>query len=359
MFDHISPHSVDDNNNDIRICIFESYIAKYVLLNQEIFKPVSFKVLDQLENLFTPHTDNHQKLLNLLAEVKPKTFRLEREIYSVFSTLTLEYPGYDSFQAIRDKFSLPAFNFLLKVLADNVLKPSIQPPHPYGMFSRRSPYSPTRTPELFSDSNRGVVEVELEESMTSKAIGIVADQYRPPELLNFYNKNIYPSMYLYKPNETSSVAKWLRNHKLPVISGSSGSTELLFSRILPLLELNQEEKFTLFFGQAMDMAAQGHHSFFECVIVAEHFKLETCLTAETDLVSFYLHWIPGTIKTSEVFHKFLNPLKSLLKDYTVNNIPKYDSDILNHSFIPLSNLPSSHAESSNFHSIARLTEVTP
>jgi hypothetical protein len=125
---------------------------------------------------------------------------------------------------------------------------------------------------------------------------------------------ICPAKFTYQPNEESYIALWLRSRHLPVIAGSSGSTETLFSGILPLVSLDPEEIEIIVFSQACNMVANGHHSLFEALKVADHFGLK--IRDTKSLFEFYIQCIPASIKSDPAFSKFINEpiIKELLED---------------------------------------------
>lgn len=317
-----SAYQTDSKNNLISVCLFESYFAKETIEHQDIFKDSYLKLLDALENFLRGEGEN-KLLLNEILKHKPKRFNLDREVFSSFSCLNQQFPGYNSFQSIKQNFSLSASNYLIKLIADHILKlpEQLAASNSFfsGQYNLRSPYSPLRVAELFHESNRGVTEIDCD-LVSSKSLGIVEEQYQPNNLQDYYEHEIYPSMYLYEPKEDSYVAEWLRKRNLPIISGSSGSTELLFSYVFPLANLSKDEKKLIIFAQAMDMVAHGHHSLFEALIVAEHFKLDACLSGDVDLLSYYLHWVPQGVKETLWFNTFLkeNSTVPVIKGYKLN-----------------------------------------
>jgi hypothetical protein len=100
------------------------------------------------------------------------------------------------------------------------------------------------------------------------------------------------------------VANWLYDRNLPVISGTSGSVEQLFSRILPLVSLSREEIKLAVIAEATALIAMGHHSLFECMLVADRYGYKFKETAT--LLDFYLQCIPEPIKEHPDFRIFLN-----------------------------------------------------
>lgn len=305
----------DKKGNLVNVCLFESYLARHVLSQTSNYQELCLKILTQIENFFKPGENENYPYLKEIASDDPR-LSLDRRVFSLFTTLSQKYPGYDSLDSIKNNFSLSVFLYFLKLMADRLLKRQYSDPD-LGFF-KRSPYSPERPVELFSEKNRGVTVLGLDEEVSSQALGIMDDEYCPEDLQFFYETPGCPAKYYYMPDEQSSVATWLRERCLPIISGASGSTELLFARILPLLRLPLKEQEILFFIQAMDMVAQGHHSFFESALVAEHFHLKRSASVPIALIDFYLDWVPDTLKSQPSFHAFMSEKGSLLASYMIN-----------------------------------------
>lgn len=334
---------VDSKSNLINVCLFESYLAKCVLENQTIFQNSFLTMISGIQYFF----ESKSPKLDQLLQTKPKRFNLDRELFSIFTCLRIEYPGYDSFQSLKERpFNLSACCYFIKLLADKILKPDYSPSSSPSFFpngqEKRSPYSPLRPSLLFDNENRGVIDLETDVVPTT-SIGIVESAHQPDDLKSYFQREIYPSMSLYVPKEDSYVALWLRKRNLPVISGSSGSTELLFSRIFPLIEISPEEMKMIIFAQALDMVAQGHHSFFETILVAEFFNLGHFPMEKTDLLTFYMHWVPPFILRMPWFNQFLQENLSVraVQNYNVSpeetSVERSDRNqsitTLEHSFV--------------------------
>jgi len=309
---------VDSKGNLISVCLFESYLSKCALDNQGIFKESFLAMVTGLELFFK----SPSPALDQIIQSKPPRFDLNRELYSIFTCLNTEYPRYDSFESFKElPFNLSACCYLVKLIADKILKPDYSSPSSQGMFAgspdKRSPYSPWRPALLFSEANRGVIDIGKGRALPTKSIGIVEEPFQPRDLKNYFTNKKYPSMAIYRPNEDSFVGQWLRKRNLPIISGSSGSTELLFSRIFKVINLNLEYINMINIGQTFDMIAQGHHSFFEAILVAEFFNLGHFPTKPINLLSFYLHWIPLSILEAPWFEEFIlnNPNVQPLAHY--------------------------------------------
>ncbi len=310
----------DERNNIVSITLFESYLAKFTLDNQSHAKVFYQKLLVGIEKYFQDPKSN--EALQQFIQNKTKNYSLERHLFNVFSQVSI-YPGQDSFKNMINNFHLPAADYLIKLIAEEFLGPleSLQE-QKCGFFEsktgRRSPYQASRNPSLFNEINRGVVPVsenkdgEDEAEFSTCAIGIVSEKYRTHDLDGYFAKPIYPAGLNYWPNEDSFVAKWLRDKHCPVIAGSSGSTEMLISRVFPIIpQLTKEEKQTIVFAQACNMVAHGHHSFFESMLVADTVVFN--LSPQKTLKEHYLQCIPNWIKDSQLFQNFLlsEPIASL------------------------------------------------
>ena len=306
---------VDEKNNLVVVTLFETHLAKFILENPRFYKEVFLKVINMLEG----YLSKDEPRLKTYFERKGPRYDLDRHLYTLFSRLTEHYPEQNSFESLKAHFSLSSADYFIKLVTDDILTSpcilSISPagreasPATVGVFSkRRSPYKPHRSPLLFSDENRGVLELKTGadtfEEVSTHAIGIASERFLPEDLAHYFSRKIFPARFNYQPNESSYVARWLRERRLPLVSGASGSTEGLLSLLLPLIDLNPEERSMLIFAQACNMVANGHHSFFEAIMVADHMSPQ--LIEQDTLLEFYLQCVPDVVKADAAFHAFLH-----------------------------------------------------
>ena len=319
--------TLDEKNNLVVVTLFESYLAKFVLENPRFYQGVYYKIFDAIANYLLESPEKNIDL-QLFLQNGPTNFTVSRYIYGVFSRVNSFYPEHHSFETLKSNFNLLAADYFVKLISDELLNKTQCSPIDFGSqksesplswgspgffassLGKRSPFNPNRPAELFSEKNRGVFPILHEDregedmdEPESRDLGIVAKEFTPPELTNYFEEPVYSARFYYQPNESSSVATWCRRRHVPVISGSSGSTEMLFSRIMQLVLLTPEETKMLVFAQACSMIANGHHSFFEAILVADHFGLK--LTGKDTLLEFYLQCVPETIHTDPHFIEFL------------------------------------------------------
>ncbi len=312
----------DDKNNVVVTTLFESYLARFVLENPRFYKDIYCKVFDAISRYITElikKFDENQAIKELPLD-KKRSLDLSRKLFAIFSQVDSYCPDHSSFDMLTGHFTLQSADYFIKLVADELLPINdplkndfiLTQQSPARFFSAasgsRSPYNPTRCPLLFAEKNRGVIPIaaeaedELEEE--TRTIGIVAKEFVPRALENYFDKPVCCARFYYLPNEASLVARWLRERHLPVISGSSGSTEILFSRILPLVNLSPAETTMLVFAQACNMIANGHHSFFEAMLVAEHFG--HTLVDKNTLLEFYLQCVPEVVRIDPQFIEYIN-----------------------------------------------------
>ena len=319
----------DEKNNNVAVTLFETYLSKFMLEHPEFYQQIYFKLFDSIDH-FVSNNPEKNETIKAFMQVAPPGFSLPRYMYSVFSRVELSYSGYSSFEQLKVNFNLQPADYFIKIIADELLKTrtkqiTLNSSNCSAFFvpsysGTRSPFNNQRCPELFDDANRGVSPAlstdgaEDEEDLDNRDIGIVSTRYTPFELQNYFKQSTNGARFNYQPKEDSYVAQWLRARNLPVISGSSGSTEMLFTRILPLVSLTYEETRILIFTQACSMLANGHHSLFEAMLVAQHFCHK--LDDKETLLEFYLQCIPESILASPQFVEFLDSelVKPLLLD---------------------------------------------
>lgn len=323
----------DEKQNVVVVTLFETHLAKFVLEHADVYQAVYCKLIDSILTL-TSTEPKESKTLEAFLRNKPEGYDLSRYLYTVFSRVNASYPGHDSFETLKSNFNILACDYFLKIIADELLNAKLadspKPPSPFpGFFEpriagKRSPYDPARCAELFLPANRGVLSIEEDDEageLSTQDIGIVSLDSSVKAFKNYFVEPVYSARFNYMPDEESFVAKWLRKRHLPVIAGASGSTDLLFSRILPLANLSKAEVQLLLVAQACSLVANGHHSFFETMLVADHFghNIENTKT----LMDFYLQCLPDKILKSPEFDVFLHheDINSLLRD-----MPLFASD---------------------------------
>ena len=324
---------LDEKQNVVVVTLFETHLAKFVLEHADVYQAVYVKLIDSIIAL-TITDPQKNKTLQAFLRNKPVGYDLSRYMYTVFSRVNASYPGHDSFETLKSKFNILACDYFLKIIADELLNAKLadspQPPSPLpGFFDlriagKRSPYDPARCAELFLPVNRGVLSIQEDDEegeISTQDIGIVSLDSGIRTFKNYFSEPVYSARFNYMPDEGSFVARWLRKRHLPVIAGASGSTDLLFSRILPLANLSKPEVQLLLVAQACSLVANGHHSFFETMLVAKHFGHNIC---DTDtLMDFYLQCLPESILKSPEFNAFLHheDIDMLLRD-----MPLFASD---------------------------------
>ena len=324
----MNPKQLDEKSNLVIVCLFETYLAKFILEHPEFYQEIYTKALDRIQHiLLTDFIDNPQ--LNQSVDSKKTNYDLHRHIYTIFSQLHGNYREQSSFDSLKREFNLSAADYFIKLIIDNFLTPppvlNVTPTSRLSMFSvepRRSPFKPSRSPLFFSEDNRGVLEIFSDsdeyEEITTHSIGIVSQYFTPSDLTSYFNIPVSSARFNYEPNETSYVAQWLRCRNLPVISGSSGSTEGLINLLFPFLDLTKEEKEIMIFAQACNMVANGHHSFFEAMMIANHLRFFN-VTDKDNLLDFYLQCVPEPIRSHPEFIELLksSPMQSLLDGFKV------------------------------------------
>lgn len=332
----IAQTQYDERNNLIAATLFETYLAKFILEHPHYYQEVYFKVFDTIQNYLSADPLKNPKLKFFL-ESQSARYDFQRHQYTLFSKLTESFKEQTSFDTLRTHFNLLSANHFIKLILDEflpdetILKNTLPNIYSFQFFSastpRRSPNNPNRSTLLFSPENRGANEIDYdEEPGKTHAIGIVSPRFLPNALKHYFDSAIDSTRDLFSPNEDSYVAMWLRERNLPLMTGASGSTEALISRLFPMCALSEDEKKLLIFAQACAMVANGFHSFFEAMIVLDH--LGQGLDDTATLLDYYLQCVPDVIREDASFIAFLSsePIQSLLKD-----IPLYNERRHNHA----------------------------
>ncbi len=306
--------SLDDKNNIIEVCLFESYLAKYFIEHPEPFQSLISKILKAIEQVIISNSEND--LFN-------------RMLFSVFSTVSEEYPDIKDMNTLKQSTSLAVFDTFCKYFTERIMSlPSIKLPEMEQQNSMQIPLlsalsqqslfnskqhgkkpllDKMRPANLFSDKNRGVIEIDsLDSEKETKHLGILSFTDTPDSLKDFFSSPHFPSRQYYKPKEDSLMALWLREHYLPVISGASGGIGKTVNQMNSLVEHSKTEYQLLGILVASSTIALGHHSFFEVIRPLSFFTGN--LEDKSTLLEFYEQAIPEEIKC-------LSSYKSHIKNY--------------------------------------------
>lgn len=295
----------DSKKNNIKVTIFESNLSRFILENTHLYKDIYIKLLNAVEVFIKKNRTD---------------MRSGMALSNIFYRLNETYSKSSSFDELRNNFNLVSADTFLKMCADTLLKfqrtDSIAKEKPAVTLAEQAQYSLFSNPaggmsklsehirceQLYSEKNRGAISVKTNKS--SRNLGIVEDEFTPEDLINYFIKPSECARFGYRPSFKSYVANWLHDRNLPVISGTSGTTEMIFSRIFPLASLSREEKQLVLCAQAASAVALGHHSFFECMLAADRYGYK--LKETETLLDFYMQCIPNTICTDPGFKEFLH-----------------------------------------------------
>ncbi|WP_367608192.1 hypothetical protein [Legionella sp. W05-934-2] len=295
---------VDDKNNEIDVCLFESYMAKYFLEHVELFKPL-------MDNIITA--------IDQFCKLNSKHLLFDRTMFSVFSALQEYDKRIKDLEQLKTCDSLIVFETFLKMFTELAMGlGSLTFPKYQGLSNRKDlslaqkcQLSLFKDPGLsmdligktlrpgwlFCPKNRGVIELDEGDNSEEKthSLGILSGEDTPVDLKQYFKRaNESPARGFYKPNETSEMAIWLRKHHLPVISGASGGIGIAIAKLLPIMSFSKFDYQILGILIAASTIALGHHSYFE-VMRPLSFLLGG-LEEKDSLVDFYEQTIPEAIR---------------------------------------------------------------
>jgi hypothetical protein len=325
----------DDKNNNIEVCLFESFLSRYFLDNPNIFQPVIIKVLSAIERFIAANSEN---------------LRLSRVLFSVFSTLSEQDASITDFEQLKQSCSLITIDTFMKYFSEQVMTlPDIKIPMPQlrdGTLKALVHLTLFKTPgrgqtlfleamrpkTMFSDINRGVIELNSVEEVQTSNIGILSTKDTPNELRNYLCFNNFSCRQYYAPKEDSEMTKWLRAHYLPVISGASGGTGKILSQLSPLIDFSRRDYQLMGLLIASSTVALGHHSFFE--VLRPLSLILSPLEEQNNLLSFYEQCIPPEIKALESYQAYIRSKygASLIHEFTFDS--KRDINSINPSTQP-------------------------
>jgi hypothetical protein len=310
----------DAAGNLINLTIFESFLSKYLIENSQFFEPVLQKIFTHIEKIITENKDERS---------------FDRVLYGVLSAVNDAYPGHTTIESLRKNFDLLTATYFLKLVFDCQLlsKYTQSPPFerkPVPSLSAlcqqtlfRHPSQKTaflaylKHPALFDKRNRGVLPARTNQR-TTKKLGITTIETTPAALASYFANAHEPAQFEYKPNPKSNVGKWFTRHNLPIIAGTSGSASLFLTEILKISTFDPSEIRLLLIGLAAAMVAEGHHSYFEVMVILDRFGFK--LKSKNTLSEFYEQTLPQSILSMDSFIAFRNSPQgvALLEDIRDN-----------------------------------------
>ncbi len=303
----------DDKNNIVEVCLFESFLAKYFIEHPEIFEPLLDKIAIAIDSLIQANSKNSD---------------FDRRLFATFTETLSQDSSLKNFDAVKKSRSLIIWDTFLKYFIErvmtipNLIYPSLKRESSleslkglihYSLFNttpnlyQKKLLEKMRPNDLFSDENRGCIELEEEPVVPSFNIGILSETSEtsiPEELVNYLKFENYPSKQFYAPKEDSEMANWLREHYLPVISGASGGIGKTISYLTTLLNFSSIEYKLLGLLVASSTIALGHHSFFE--VMRPLSFIMNFIEEKEDLCAFYEQVIPAEIKALSSYKEHMS-----------------------------------------------------
>jgi hypothetical protein len=312
--------ALDDKNNSIEVCTFESFLSLYFIEHPELFYNLIDRILTAMEQLISHNAENTM---------------FDRELFSVFTNLHQISPNINNLNELRKSKSIVVlFDTFCKYFTEQVMSLSLQPlpstewPNSAvlsteshltqrSFFKEKNPndhcLNRMRPDILFSAENRGVADLDTEEDVETRNLGILSAKDTPEQLKNYFSAPHFPSRQYYKPNENSLMGQWLRSHSLPIISGASGGIGKTLSKINLLVPLSIPEFQLLGILIASSTIALGHHSFFEVIRPLSFFTGH--LERKPSLLEFYEQIIPEEIKCLASYKLHMRTHSPLIKDF--------------------------------------------
>lgn len=265
-------HEKDKHGNHVKTTQFESFLSKLIIENKRFYVPVYLKITHSIKNLMTHNASN-------------KKFNEAFSFY--FDDLNISYPGNNNIDdLLKEDFDFAAANGFFKKFFENVFEYAVKIP-----LERKNKFlslselaqlkvcsSPTffkrlatavRPDSLFSEANRGRIELYPEEMPQTKNLGIIDEEHIPQELCNYFKHPHKPALLQFKRDPKAEIVKKMSSKDLPYVSGASGTLGYCFKGMIQLDTYTAAELKLFFMALTAHCVSKGHHSFYEVQVVAE------------------------------------------------------------------------------------------
>jgi hypothetical protein len=274
----------DKHNNRYENTLYESYLAKTIIQNDETWRPLVLQINQWIYQTILQHKNNARMISLLITHLK-KHLKV---------TINRQ-----NFLNIAQDFLLTSENLVPTIMfhGDFVeyIHPKIDPKKSYAQLST---YKIMRSNNLFSNENRGVAATTNWQrglasykypTYRSNALGVMPDKQTPSELAQYFAdqpgkrrptkrfhklKGSRISYIAAQRNRESKIEKSDAFRKeaierdISIISGTAGTTSKIIAFMLDLVGLTREEIKDYLMIEGAAVVAYGHHSMYEIMVLA-------------------------------------------------------------------------------------------
>lgn len=317
----------DENENHLKTSLFETYLSKFITENPKFYKPV-FDKLNCAVEIFINHNITNRNF--------------DRRLYSLFSVLADNYPGYTDFKKVKDQFNSQVNIDFYKAFFENIFSqgeiPSLESEKKIAMLSELVQVAirkntklqdelkkSLRPVELFSDKARSRVErisPEGSPKLLTRKFGILSEEETPPDLQNYFEKPYVAGQFQFTRFHNGFFSKWLKQRELPFVAGPSGIIEILFRNLIMLDSFTPSELKAFFLGVSAAIVSRGHHSFAEILIITS--KLGFKFNDLDNRQQFYEQFLTEDLLDSNEYKVFLSQrfVQEYFQEFLTSSSPK-------------------------------------
>ncbi len=317
----------DTKNNRYENTLFESHLAKAILDNDETWRPLILKINQWIYDIIKDNQQNKKMVSLIVDSLKEHTGLSVNK---------------KNFLTIAEQFLLKSNNWVNLILFHGIFFEKIYPKiDKEGAYYNLAAYKKIRTDDLFAPENRGPT-VSLKRGLDkckhpfyrSSAWGIMPDVETPAELSHYFENQPgehRPSKYFYKlKGERLSYEEAQKNRDskhqaitfreemigrdISFISGASGTTTKIIAPLKEKMNLTDIELKEYLMVRGAVLTACGHHSMYECMILAR--KLE--FSIEYNHGFYHNQFITPAVRESKPYKEFLDSYSSVAEAH----IPK-------------------------------------
>lgn len=324
----------DKSGNRMENVIFESHLAKTIVENDHTWRPLINRINQWVFNKIKDSIDNPKIKTRVIKYIKKHTGK------------TVDSKNY---LKEVELFLLNSKDLTTSILFHKTffakICPAIIGKSVKHFYNELTTYKKIRSPSLFLNSNRGTTTGRLRDFLKfkypfykSRALGIMQDKQTSPELSSYYDgkagkykpsKKFYKftgkrPVFLQQKNDAgepgnnqkedlnnTSYASEVSQSDISFISGTSGTATRIVSPLIDLMGLTliEAKEYLMVLGGVL--AARGHHSMYEVMVIARNFGFNIQYNH-----SFYHNqFITDKFRVSAAYKEFLKNYPSIVETH--------------------------------------------
>jgi|688.fasta_scaffold231110_2 hypothetical protein len=298
--------SKDIHGNLVELTLYESYLSHAILNDENLYKKLFLEIMSLIRE----------------AIQRSDSSSYNRKLFSIFSLLQDEFPGYNSIDAFFDcSFNIYAIAVFNKLFFAYLLEETtIQKAADTSTLSTLIRFSVVSDKQLSNQLKQELLPENLfadlrigrknnHSTAATRKFGITTEENAPDKFKNYFGNEYTPGQSRYKRDSKSIATRWLEENQLPFVSGISGTLGQCYYGLLQLSNFSNQEIRTYLMIISATLVARGHHSFGELHPVIK--KIGFSIKEIDNKQKYYEQFLTEDFLRSAAYKNFLTKMDGI------------------------------------------------